>query len=371
MSDVTLVLLGAGNSTRFGLPVKKQWLWIEDKPLWLFVLERFTKLLTVKETIITCTKEERPFFEKYCDARIIEGGATRQASIQNALEHIDTPLVLISDIARACVQEEVLARLFAYDDFDCVAPAITPADTVVYRNETIDRSAVKLVQTPQLSKTATLKEALRIGEFTDESSAIQAIGGKVIYIQGDRRQHKLTFAEDLKLLECLKPPNKTVRVGSGFDVHPFSDQKELWLCGVRIDYPYGLAGHSDADVALHALIDALLGAAGFGDIGELFPDSDQTYKGIDSKILLQKTKRLLNWCGFVIANIDLTIIAQEPKLAPYKPKMLQTLSDILELPKHLINLKATTTEKLGFIGRKEGVAAQAVANLHYFDWSRQ
>ena len=368
MSDFTLVLLGAGDSTRFGLPVKKQWLWIEDRPLWLHVLEKFTKILN-SPAILTCSSDERPFFEKYCDATVVPGGQTRQHSIKNALQHVSTPYVLISDIARACVQEKVVERLLRHKDFDCVAPAIQPADTVVYRNETIDRDEVLLVQTPQLSKTQTLKKALEAGEFTDESSAIKAIGGKVLYIEGDRRQYKLTYKEDLKFLECLRPPSKDMRIAQGFDVHPFDPKRELWLAGVQIPHAKGLAGHSDADVALHALIDALLGAAGFGDIGELFPDTDKAYENIDSKILLKRTKELLSSCGFVIKGVDLTIIAQEPKIAPFKSRMQSTIARILEIPKHHVNLKATTTEKLGFVGRKEGIAAQAVANLQYFDWS--
>ena len=369
MSDLTLVLLGAGSSTRFGLPVKKQWLWIEDRPLWLHLLEKFTSLLQ-SPAVITCAPEEKAFFEKYCDAGVVEGGASRQQSIRNALEHVSTPYVLISDIARVCIQKHIVEELLSHKEYDCVAPAITPADTVVYKNETIDRDEVFLVQTPQLSKTEFLKKALEFGEFTDESSAIRAAGGRVLYIPGDRRQHKLTYKEDLKLIDCLNPPGKDTRVGSGFDVHPFCDDRPLRLGGVEIAHTQGLAGHSDADAALHALIDALLGAAGFGDIGELFPDSSDTYLNIDSKRLLHHTVELLRSCGFVIRGADLTIIAQEPKIAPYEPRIRQTVAKILQTPKHFINIKATTTEKLGFVGRKEGIAAQAVAYLHYYDWNK-
>ncbi|MRI58631.1 MAG: bifunctional 2-C-methyl-D-erythritol 4-phosphate cytidylyltransferase/2-C-methyl-D-erythritol 2,4-cyclodiphosphate synthase [Epsilonproteobacteria bacterium] len=369
MSDLTLVLLGAGDSTRFGMPPKKQWLWIDERPLWLHLLEKFTDMLQAP-AIITSTPQEKPFFEKYCDATVVEGGTTRQESIQRALEYVSTPYVLISDIARPCIQEPIVHELLRHKEYDCVAPAITPADTVVYKNETIDRDQVRLIQTPQLSKVDWLKEALGSGSFTDESSAIRAIGGKVLYIPGDRRQHKLTYKEDLKLLECLTPPKDERLGGLGYDVHPFCEDRPLVLGGVRIPHHKGLAGHSDADVAIHALIDALLGAAGFGDIGELFPDSDQAYKEIDSKVLLTKCGELLRSCGFVIDGADLTIIAQEPKIAPYKSHIQKSLAQILQIPKHRINIKATTTERLGFVGRKEGIAAQAIAYLHYYDWSR-
>ncbi len=372
MSDIALVLLGAGSSTRFGLQAKKQWLWIGDKPLWLFVAGRLSQMVETSETIITAHPDEVPFFRRYCDYTIVAGGTSRQESIARAIEHVTAPYVLISDIARVCIQPEVVSRIFqALDEnVDCIAPFISSPDTVVYKNETLDRSQVKLIQTPQLSRTATLRKALTSDrEFTDESSAIRAIGGNVVYIEGDIRQRKLTYKEDLAHLPCLKPPAKKCHVGFGYDVHAFCEDRTLKLCGIEVPYEKGLAGHSDADVAIHALIDALLGAAGFGDIGELFPNSDDDYAGIDSTLLLEHVNKLLRSCGFEIENVDITILAQAPKLAPYKEAMQKRVAQILQLPKRFVNIKATTTEKLGFVGRKEGIAAQATATLHYYDWS--
>ncbi len=371
MSDLTLVLLGAGESSRFGLPVKKQWLRIGDTPLWLFVAKHFEKMVDCKDIIITAPHNEKRFFEKYCNYTIVEGGDTRQESIKNALNYVKSEYVLISDIARACIKEDVLKRIIEQKNrADCIAPYIPSPDTVVYKNETIDRNEVKLIQTPQLSNAALLRQALQGKEFTDESSAMRAIGAKVAYVLGDIAQRKLTYKEDLQTLPCLKPPSSKQLVGHGFDVHPFCEDRPLFLCGEEIAYHQGLAGHSDADVAIHAIIDALLGAAGFGDIGELFPDSDKAYKDIDSKILLEHCAKLLRTCGFEIGNIDLTIMAQAPKLLDYKPAMQRNIAQILDIPQFHINIKATTTEKLGFIGRKEGIAAQAIATLHYFDWSK-
>ena len=368
MSDITIILLSAGSSSRFGLPVKKQWLRSGEKPLWLNVAKRFEEYGSI---IITASKEEIPFFRKYCDYDIVAGGQTRQQSIQQALKLVKTPYVLISDIARACVSKELISKVIEnIDKADCIAPAIKPPDTVVYRNETIDRSEVLLVQTPQLSKTNILSQAFELGEFTDESSAIRALGGKVLYIEGERSAIKLTYKEDLKFLSCLKPPQKIQRSGYGYDVHSFSKDRKLYLCGVEIPHSQGLAGHSDADVAIHAIIDALLGAAGFGDIGELFPDNDPAYKGIDSKKLLEKCATLLTSCGFKIINIDLTIIAQKPKLSPYKSLMQESIANILQLPKESVNIKATTTEGLGFVGKEEGIAASALATITYLDWSQ-
>jgi len=371
LSDLSLVLLGAGESSRFKLEVKKQWLWIEDKPLWLYLLNRFKKMeIEFKEIVITAPKEELPFFKKYCDEKVVAGGKTRQESVQNALKFITSPYVLISDIARVCVKEEVVKRLLTHKGKACVVPFISPPDTVVYKNETISREEVKLIQTPQLVDKKLLEEAYKKGEFTDESSAIRALGKEVEYVEGDREQIKLTFKEDLKFLSCLKPPSKGVRVGEGFDVHPFDPSRKLFLGGVEIDVPFGLKGHSDADVVIHALIDALLGAGNFGDIGELFPPSDPSYEGIDSKVLLKRVVKLLKGCGFKIEKVDITIIAQKPKISPYKNTIQTTLATLLELPKYFINIKATTTEKLGFVGREEGIAVFALAQLQLIDWSQ-
>lgn len=367
---MSLVLLAAGASSRFGLPVKKQWIRIGDEPLWLFVANRFSKLYPFADIILTADKEELPFFKKYCRYHIVPGGETRQESLKNALDLVNTPYVLVSDIARVCIEDEVLTKIIDQKEHaDAVVPYLPATDTVVYRNETIDRDEVKLIQTPQLSKTDLLKNALQTNRiFTDDSSAIKAIGGNVHYIPGSKKLLKLTHKEDLQFLSCLKPPAKGQLVGEGFDVHPFEKKRKLILGGVQIEYECGLAGHSDADVVLHALIDALLGAAGFGDIGEIFPDNDQRYKNIDSKILLKECVKLLQRCGFVIDKVDITILAQKPKIAPYKPKIQETIATLLNLPLYKTNVKATTTEKLGFIGRGEGIAAQAVATLHYFDW---
>ncbi len=370
LADLTLVLLGAGNSSRFGMGAKKQWLWIDEQPLWLFVLQRFETFAPFEHILIVAPKQERPFFQAYTDKKVVCGGRSRQESIKKALARVQTPYVLISDIARPCIQSSVLQTLLEHKgQADCIAPFIPATDTVVFDDTPIDRSKIKLIQTPQLSRTEILSKALEGEEFTDESSAIKVSGGSVLYIPGDPKQRKLTYKEDLKFLECLQKPASTQRVGIGFDVHPFCEGRPLVLCGVQIPHSYGLAGHSDADVAIHALIDALLGAAGFGDIGELFPDSDPDYKDIDSTKLLKRCTQLLRSMGFEIHNIDVTILAQQPKLLPYKEKMRSTIASLLSLPKSRCNIKATTTEKLGFVGRQEGIAAQATATLKYFDWS--
>jgi 2-C-methyl-D-erythritol 4-phosphate cytidylyltransferase / 2-C-methyl-D-erythritol 2,4-cyclodiphosphate synthase len=370
LSDLTLVLLAAGNSERFKIPVKKQWLRIGDDPLWLFVTNRIKESLPQSNIVLVTHPDEIPFIQAMCDYPVIQGGATRQQSLKNALKLVDTPYVMISDIARACIDPSLIRRLLEHKtQADTIVPALGLTDTVVYHNETIVREEIKRIQTPQLSKTELLRRALDTEiEYTDESSAVVAFGGTRYFVRGDERASKLTFAEDIASLECLSPPATTSFTGNGFDVHGFEEGKPMVLGGTLIDSPFGFKAHSDGDVAIHALIDALLGAACLGDIGALFPDTDATYKNIDSKELLKRCVQKLHHFGFVISHADITIIAQTPKIAPYKEQMRRTLAPLMLISPARLNVKATTTEHLGFIGRKEGVGVIATATVHYFDW---
>jgi len=371
LSDLTLILLAAGNSTRFGTLVKKQWLRVDHQPLWHFVTNKFENLNFFSKIIITAHKDELEYMKSFCAHTIVEGGDTRQASLKNALEHVSTPYVMVSDIARACPPKELIERLIeAKDSADCVVPVLTMNDTVSFEGSNINRDKLKRIQTPQLSKSEVLKNALSSGdEFTDESSAIIAFGGVRVEVEGDESAHKLTRVSDMNNIPCLRSPSNDTLIGNGFDVHAFEDDRDMFLGGVKIDSPFGFKAHSDGDVAIHSLIDALLGASGMGDIGTLFPDNDNAYKNIDSKLLLKECVERLHNCGFVIINVDITIIAETPRLSEYKAKIRSTLANILEIEPFLCNIKATTTEKLGFTGRKEGVAVQSSASLKYLDWT--
>lgn len=373
LSDLTLILLAAGNSSRFKIPVKKQWLRIDHDPLWLYVTNRITKMGHFANIIIVAHPDECLFMQSMCEHTIIAGGDNRQHSLQNALACVKTPFVLTSDIARSCVSFELIQRLIDAKEYaDCIVPALSVNDTIVYNHETINRENVKRVQTPQLSKTATLIQALDTNiEYTDESSAIVAYGGTRHLVDGDILADKITHISDLSALQCLKAPSSAIFTGNGFDVHAFEAGKPMMLGGVQIDSPFGFLAHSDGDVAIHALIDALLGAACLGDIGLLFPDTDTSYKNADSKKLLSQCVLKLHQFGFVILHADVTIIAQTPKISPYKEQIRRTLSTLLHIPLSRLNIKATTTEHLGFIGRKEGVGVIATASLHYFDWKNE
>lgn len=372
MSDITLVLLAAGSSSRFGLNAKKQWLRIGHKPLWQFVADNFAKTGLFAKIIITASEDDYDFMDYYASYDYVVGGETRQQSLKNALAEVKTPYVLVSDIARCCIDESLLEKIIAKKgESDCIVPFLHANDTVVYENTTIDRELVKLIQTPQLSDTSILKKALQTKEeFTDESSAIISHGGTRSFVLGNPNAHKITYIYDLQKIPCLNSPSTDTLIGTGFDVHAFDTKGEMVIGGVAIESKFGFLAHSDGDVALHALIDALLGAAGLGDIGILFPDNDDAYKGVDSKELLSKVVQKLYNFGFVIVNADITIAAQTPRLSPYKLKMRHTIASLLHIESSRVNIKATTTEKLGFIGRSEGVGVIASVSLKYFDWTK-
>ena len=374
MSDITLIVLCAGTSSRFGLKTKKQWLRIDTEPLWLFVTEKLHDYSSFDKVIVTSHKDELNYMKNFSDEIIfVEGGDTRQESMINAMKEVNTKYVMISDVARACVPKSVIeALILNKNKADCIVPYLNVSDTVVYENETINREKVKLIQTPQLSLREKLNDALtNSSTFTDDSSAIKSNGGSIFYIKGSLESTKLTFENDLKQIPSLKQPSQSTFMGTGFDIHPFEKNKKMYLGGILIDVPYGFKAHSDGDVLIHSLIDALLGACGAGDIGEFFPDNDSQYKNIDSTLLLSHIVTFVNNVGYEIVNIDLTIVAEKPKINPYKVEIKNKISQLLGIKKHFVNIKATTSEKLGFVGRGEGVAVQSIATLKFYDWENK
>ena len=372
MNTITLVLLSAGKATRFHKNVRKQWIRIGHQPLWLHVSRAFEEVMHFDEIIIVSSAQEIAHMKHFASYTYVEGGDNRQASLSNALQKVTSEHVLVSDIARACVPSEMIHRIAASkDEASCIVPTLNPVDTLYLDASPIARESVKIIQTPQLSKTEVLKRALETKtQYTDESSAIAALGEKVLFVEGSEKAHKLTTLADLERLPCLKAPSVINLTGFGIDTHPFESDKKMHLCGVPIDVDFGFKAHSDGDVAIHALIDALLGAAGMGDIGELFPDTDDTYAGVNSTLLLEETVNRIYAFGYLITNVDLTIVAETPKISPYKQHMRSTLSKHLRIDQNFVNIKATTAEKLGFIGRKEGVSVHAVANLTYTNWTQ-
>ncbi|QKF58279.1 bifunctional 2-C-methyl-D-erythritol 4-phosphate cytidylyltransferase/2-C-methyl-D-erythritol 2,4-cyclodiphosphate synthase [Aliarcobacter lanthieri] len=374
MIDVTLVILCAGNSTRFERMCKKQWLRIENEPLWLNVTKRLSGYSNFSKIIIVSHKDELRYMQNFIDDYIfIEGGDTRQNSINNALKQVDTEYVMISDVARACIKESIVLDLLNNKNkASCIVPVLDVSDTVVFEQNTINRDQVKLIQTPQLSNTEILKKALKTSkEFTDESTAIKELGEQVLYIKGSIDSKKITFGDEIKEIPCLAKPVNNFFTGTGFDIHAFEENKEMFLGGIKLPYEFGFKAHSDGDVLIHSVIDAILGAIGAGDIGEFFPDTDDRYKNIDSKVLLEHIINFVYNVGYEIVNIDVTIIAQKPKINPFKMEIKSSMAKLLRLEKQFVNIKATTAEKLGFIGRAEGVAVQSIATLKYYDWTQR
>lgn len=375
--NTTIILLGAGDSTRFSrsnLP-KKQWLRSGENPLWKIVYEKFLSL-GFENFLITSSPKEISYMQNFTDAKIICGGETRSDSILNALQEVKTPYVLINDIARWNIQEKVIEKLFESlyqnPNASCIAPCIKAVDTIFHTQGYFpNREELRLIQTPQLSKVESLKKALKQErEFSDESSAIFSLQEEVIYTEGSALMSKLTAPEDLINLS-LPSPSKQIFVGNGVDIHAFEKDKKMVLGGVEIKSPLGFKAHSDGDVLLHSLIDAMLGAVGGGDIGEWFPDTSKEYKNADSKLLLKEVLQFCKNVGYELIQIDLSILAQFPKISPYKNQIKESLSSLLSIPKYKINIKATTGEELGFIGRGEGVCVMSSVSMQFIDWSKE
>ncbi|TLD81440.1 2-C-methyl-D-erythritol 2,4-cyclodiphosphate synthase [Helicobacter trogontum] len=357
-------------------------------------LTRFSHNQTpLKKIIITASPKDISYMQKLISntlyftienkayaipLQIVCGGNTRFQSLKNAVQHVESTHIIVNDCARFNTKKHVLHNLlslFMNDDFDCIVPYLQVSDTTLHydsytnTHSAIPRENLKLIQTPQITKTKKILESFTKGvDFSDESSAICALKSpKIGFVVGSKDMAKLTYYDDLHLLKKLYHANAHTRhdtlIGHGSDIHGFIDSKDMYLCGVRIESHFGFKAHSDGDVAIHAIIDSILGAMNYGDIGELFPDNKEEFKDIDSKILLKEVYEYCLSVGLEITNLDVTIIAQTPRISPYKAQMQETLAHILYLPKMCINIKASTAESLGFIGRKEGVLANSIVQL--------
>jgi len=304
------------------------------------------------------------------NVRLVFGGASRQESVRNALEALadsEPGHVLIHDAARPDVPAEVTERLRrALIDHPGAIPVLPVVDSLAHDEGglmagTAPRESLRRVQTPQAFRFADILAAHRAwkGERNagDDAQVARAAGLAVALVEGDERLRKLTFAEDFRTGAGM------IRTGTGFDVHRLAEGEELWLCGVRIEHDRGLAGHSDADVGLHAVVDAVLGACALGDIGEHFPPSDPRWKGAASGQFVRHAVTLAEQAGYKVGNVDLTLICEAPKIGPHREAMRAKLASLLGVEPGQVSIKATTTERLGFTGRGEGIAAQAVATL--------
>ncbi|WP_374599239.1 bifunctional 2-C-methyl-D-erythritol 4-phosphate cytidylyltransferase/2-C-methyl-D-erythritol 2,4-cyclodiphosphate synthase [Brevundimonas sp.] len=306
--------------------------------------------------------------------RTAMGGATRAESVQNGLMTLGGPAerpVLIHDAARPLLDRDVVARvLAALEHADGGLPALPVADSLRRGAEDlvageVGREGLWRAQTPQAFRYATITSAYAAwptGEVaTDEATVVQRTGGRVRIVAGDARLMKLTYPEDFAMAEAYVP--RQIRVGQGFDAHRWGPGETVWLCGVEIPHDQTLIGHSDADAGLHALTDAILGAMGDGDIGDHFPPTDAQWKGASSDLFLIHAVERLSARGGRLVNVDVTLICERPKVKPHRQAMRERLAELLALPLDAVSVKATTTEAMGFTGRGEGLAAQALATI--------
>jgi len=370
--NTVALIVAAGRGVRAGGSVPKQFLPLAGVPIVARTVDAFAGFPVFvvigdgQEALLAAALGDRQV------AGVVIGGAERQDSVRAGLEAIGTAeRVLIHDAARALLPHAVIARLLAaLDSNDGAVPVLPVADTVARADamlgDTIDRTGLVRVQTPQAFRFEAVFQAHRSWQgtpATDDAQMARAAGFTVATVPGDAMLEKITHPEDFAAAAARLAARMVSRSASGFDVHRLEAGEELWLGGVRIPHDRGLSGHSDADVALHAITDAVLGCIGAGDIGSHFPPSDLQWRGASSDRFLASAAALVAARGGCIDFIDLTIICEAPKIGPHREAMRARIAAILRLPARRISVKATTTERLGFTGRGEGIAAQAIATV--------
>jgi len=371
----TALIVAAGRGERAGGDVPKQFRLIGGKPMLRWAVESLIRHPAVQSTRIVIAEGQQDSAKQALQGldigELITGGAERADSVRAGLEAIEADAVLVHDAARPFCPPPVVDRLLAsLEFFEGAAPVLPVGDTLARIDDTlgdpVDRAGLGRVQTPQAFRLGALRSAYDLWNGpspTDETTVVRAAGMKVAAVTGDPALEKITLPSDFDRAEQWLAGRLTPRTGMGFDVHAFSGNGPIMLGGLEVPHDRGLAGHSDADVVLHAITDALLGAAGLGDIGEHFPPSDPQWKGADSSLFLAHAAALVRDKGGLIDHIDCTIIAEAPKVGPYRQAMRSRIAEILGLSVDQVSVKATTTEGLGFTGRREGIAAQAIASI--------
>ena len=366
------IIVAAGRGTRAGGSVPKQWQRLGGRS----VLEHSVQAFGRMPVVVVIHPDDRAHAQAVVPgARLVEGGATRAASVRNALEALagtGVTRVLIHDGARALVTPGLIARLeAALDHAPGAAPALMVTDAL-WRGQagrvvgTQDRDGLYRAQTPQAFHFDAILAAHRAhpGGAADDVEVALAAGLDVTIVQGEEDNLKLTFPSDFARAEAiLKGRSMDVRLGNGYDVHAFCDGDHVMLCGVRVPHGRGLLGHSDADAGMHALTDAIYGALAAGDIGRHFPPSDPQWKGAASRIFLAHAVKLATERGYRLANCDVTLVCERPKIGPHAIEMQNELAFIMGVEPDRVSVKATTSERLGFTGREEGIAALATATL--------
>lgn len=379
-----VVVTAGGLGLRMGGPTPKQFLLLDGIPILIRTLAACQRSALFQEIILTVPASHleianaclhRYGLSKVC--RVVVGGETRQASVAAGLAALaaDIQLVVIHDAVRPLVSQQILRHCLRAAEEDGAAIAAIPIkDTVKEEGggqvrATVARHHLWRAQTPQAARLDLLRQAYQAANHdrftgTDEASLLERIGCPITLVLGSEENFKITTPEDMEMAEAVlarqKKGSLPVKIGHGYDAHRLVTGRDLILGGVTIPHSRGLLGHSDADVLTHALCDALLGAIGAGDLGRHFPDSDPQYHGIDSLKLLAEVMTLVAGEGYGVSNVDITVIAQAPKLLTFIPPMQKNLASVCLVAPAAINIKATTTEGMGFAGREEGIACHAV-----------
>jgi 2-C-methyl-D-erythritol 4-phosphate cytidylyltransferase/2-C-methyl-D-erythritol 2,4-cyclodiphosphate synthase len=380
----TAVVAAAGIGTRFGAPRNKLLAPLLGRPVLRWTLEALAGSGLFQDIVMAVA--ERDFDDARVVAeglavpvRLVEGGAFRAASVRHALAAVETPLVAVHDGARPLVTRDIIARcLESAAEFGTGIAAVPVRDTLKSTGngrtavKTVPRDGLWAAQTPQCCRAADLRAAYDTPgwerDVTDESGLLERAGAAVRLVEGSMTNIKITTPEDLALAEGILlqrrgAPGDAPRIGYGYDIHRFASGRRMVLGGVDFGLDYGLDGHSDADALLHAVMDALLGAAGLPDIGNLFPNTDEAWRGANSMDLLAEVARRVRAEGYVVGNVDATVIAERPKIAPRTAEMKANIAGALGIPETAVGLKATTNETLGSLGAGEGLAAHAACLL--------
>lgn len=375
MDNVTALIVAAGSGSRMGGEMPKQYRPLAGKALLRHAAEALLahqRINAVRVVIGAGQEGEATAALAGLDVdTLILGGAERADSVRAGLEAIGDGIVLVHDAARPFCPPEVVDRLLdALSKADGAVPVLPVADTLAKGDSelrgTVNRTQLLRIQTPQAFHVEDLRYAYdEAGSNTptDESTVMQEAGLKVATVAGDEALHKLTSPRDWERAEMMLAARMISRSGTGFDVHAFEGPGPLIMGGISIEHPQGLSGHSDADVVLHAITDALLGAAALGDIGQHFPPSDPQWKGAASDRFLRHAADLIRAKGGIIDHVDCTVICEAPKVGPYRAAMQARVAEILALKPEAVSIKATTTEQLGFTGRREGIASSAIATI--------
>ena len=376
--DTIALVVAAGGGSRAGAGLPKQFRRLGDRALLAHTVDRLRHPRVDRIQVVIGAGQEDLYREAVGDRPLpapLTGGAERHLSVRAGLEALASDggaaRVLIHDAARPFLPPSVLDRLLAaLDDKEGAVPALPVVDTLASAGsalgDTVRRDGLVRIQTPQAFRFEPILAAHRAwsgGIPTDDAQVARAAGVEVAIVPGDASLDKITPADDFARAEAWLAARMTSRTGMGFDVHAFAAGRELWLGGILVPHERGLAGHSDADVLLHAVTDALLGAIGEGDIGDHFPPSDPLWKGAASAAFVEHARSLIEARGGLIDHVDATLICEAPRIGPHRPAMRQRLAALLRVPEGRISIKATTTERLGFTGRGEGIAAQAIATV--------